>query len=36
MVGDSCQLCDYVEHCALDIPVAIKALDNQEDPSRWL
>lgn len=35
-VGEACTWCDFVEHCALNIPVSLKALDDVDDPSRWV
>lgn len=35
-IGESCTFCDFVEPCAMDIPVAIANLDNPNDPARWI
>lgn len=35
-VGDACTFCDYSEQCCMEIPVAIAALDDPDDPGRWL
>jgi hypothetical protein len=33
MIGEACTTCDYVEPCALEIPVALAGLD---DANRWI
>jgi RecB family exonuclease len=36
-IGPACELCDYVEPCSMEIPVAVKALrENDDDPDRWI
>lgn len=35
-IGAPCQLCDYVEPCAMEVPVAIDALGDRSDPHRWI
>jgi hypothetical protein len=35
-IGPACELCDYVEPCAMEIPVAVKALKDEDDDERWI
>lgn len=35
-IGESCNFCDYVEPCQLEIPVAIDGLKDKNDPTRWI
>lgn len=35
-IGESCVICDYVDHCCLEIPVALKQTGDKSDPNRWI
>jgi RecB family exonuclease len=35
-IGEACGLCDYVEPCAMEIPVAVRALTDEDDDDRWI
>lgn len=35
-IGEACLWCDYVEPCQMEVPVAISALEDTSDPTRWV
>jgi hypothetical protein len=35
-IGPACETCDYVEPCAMEIPVAVRALRDEDDDERWI
>jgi hypothetical protein len=35
-IGPACELCDYVEPCSMEIPVAVRALRDEDDDERWI
>lgn len=35
-IGEACTYCDFVDHCSMEIPVSIAALNNTDDPTRWV
>jgi hypothetical protein len=35
-IGESCNFCDYVEACQLEIPVSIGGLTDKNDDTRWV
>lgn len=35
-IGAPCELCDYVEPCAMEIPVSVRALADDDDDERWV
>lgn len=35
-IGSQCEICDYVEPCSMEIPVALKGIKDPEDDERWV
>jgi hypothetical protein len=35
-IGSHCGICDYAEPCSMEIPVAVRALNDDDDPDRWI
>lgn len=35
-IGEACTWCDFTEQCSMEIPVSIGALENTDDPNRWV
>jgi hypothetical protein len=35
-IGTACGICDYVDPCSFEIPIALRALENSDDPNRWI
>jgi hypothetical protein len=35
-IGEACTYCDFTEQCSMEIPVSIQALQNPDDPTRWV
>ena len=35
-IGTHCQVCDFAEPCAMEIPVAIRNLEDEDDDERWI
>ncbi len=35
-IGLACETCPYTEPCAMEVPVALRALDDDDDPDRWI
>jgi hypothetical protein len=35
-IGEACVFCDFTEQCWTEIPVSVGALNNPDDPNRWI
>jgi RecB family exonuclease len=35
-IGSNCEICDYVEPCSMEIPVALRGLNDPDDEERWV
>lgn len=35
-IGHACDWCDFVDHCRMEIPVALQQAGDKTDPNRWI